>query len=235
MPSSSRTALVIQHEPDGPAGLIGEELVRRGYELSVVQVMAPGSSSSSVVFPDPTVFDLVVPLGSVHSVYDDAAIGTWIHRELEMLRVAVDAGVPVFGICFGAQALAQALGGSVEKAPQPEIGWVDVVPAATHDVPSGPWFTWHLDRFVLPATATPVARTEVCTQIYRSGSSAGVQFHPEVDGDRVRHWVEHTPPGYFDAMGVDPRPMLDAFERHAPAAATKRSRLVEWFLEEVAA
>jgi len=234
MPSMPRTALVIQHELDGPAGLIGEDLVQRGYELNVVQVMGQGSSSSSVEFPDPTLFDLVVPLGSVHSVYDVSAIGTWIHRELETLQAAVTAGVPVFGICFGAQALAQALGGSVERAPRPEIGWVDVVGTGT-GVPSGPWFTWHLDRFVLPATATPLAHTEVCAQVYRSGPSAGVQFHPEVDADRVRYWVEHTPPDYFDALGVDPRPMLEAFEQHAPAAESNRKLLVEWFLEEIAA
>lgn len=234
MQSMSRTALVIQHEPDGPVGLIGEDLIGRGYELSVVQVMGHGSSSSSAVFPDPTLFDLVVPLGSVHSVYDVGAIGTWIHRELEMLQVAVTAGVPVFGICFGAQALAQALGGSVEKAPQPELGWVDIVPTGS-GLPSGPWFTWHLDRFVLPADATPLAHTEVCTQVYRSGSSAGVQFHPEVDAARVRHWVEHSPAAYFEALGVDPQPMLEAFEQHAPAAEKNRNLLVEWFLEEVAA
>lgn len=234
MPSMSRTALVIQHEPDGPIGLIGEDLIRRGYELSVVQVMREGSSSSAVVFPDPTLFDLVVPLGSVHSVYDVDAIGTWIHRELAMLQAAVTARVPVFAICFGAQALAQVLGGSVEKAAQPEIGWVDIVSSGT-GLPSGPWFTWHLDRFVLPADATQLANTDVCTQVYRSGSSVGVQFHPEVDAARVRHWVEHSPAAYFEALGVDPQPMLDAFEQHAPAAEMNRKLLVEWFLEEVAA
>jgi GMP synthase-like glutamine amidotransferase len=233
MPSMSRTALVIQHEPDGPVGLIGEDLVRRGYELTVVQVK-DHASSSSVAFPDPTLFDLLVPLGSVDSVYDVAGIGSWIHRELATLELAVEAGVPVFGICFGAQALAQALGGSVEKAPRPEIGWVDVVPIETGP-PSGPWFTWHLDRFVLPPTATALAHTEVCTQVYRCGRSVGVQFHPEVDAPRVRHWVEHTPPRYFDALGIDPQPMLQAFEHHAAAAATNRNLLVDWFLEEVAA
>lgn len=234
MPLMSRTALVIQHEPDGPVGLIGEDLVRRGYELAVVQVKEHGSSSSSVVFPDPSLFDLVVPLGSIHSVHDVGAIGSWIHRELEMLEVAVAAGVPVFGICFGAQALAQALGGSVERAPRPEIGWLDIVPTET-SLPAGPWFTWHLDRFVLPPAATPLAQTEVCTQIYRFGVSAGVQFHPEVDAARVRHWVEHSPPAYFDALGVDPLPMLEAFDQHAAAAERNRNLLVDWFLEEVAA
>ncbi|WP_267883791.1 glutamine amidotransferase-related protein [Streptomyces sp. NRRL S-646] len=48
---------------------------------------------------------------------------SWIGGELALLRKAHRFGIPVLGVCFGAQALTAALGGSVEPSPRPEIGW----------------------------------------------------------------------------------------------------------------
>ncbi len=227
-------ALVIQHEIDGPAGLVGEALVRRGYDLHVVQVLGGADAHSNVTFPDPTAFDLVLALGSVHSVYDTATIGSWIDRELDLLRAAVDATVPIFGICFGAQALAAALGGSVERSPLPEIGWVHVDSDVPDAVAPGPWFTWHLDRCVLPEAVTELARTEAGPQAFRCGRVAAVQFHPEVDHRRVEHWVRHCPDDYWAKIGIDPETMLDAFAGNASAAQANVDLLVDWFLDEVA-
>src|SRR5207244_1467801 len=96
-------------------------------------------------------FDLIVPLGSVRGVYERDVIGSWIDREVDMLRTAHAAGVPLFGICFGAQSITAALGGHVEKAPSHEIGWYHYDTDVPDAIPSGPWFTWHGDRCVLPA------------------------------------------------------------------------------------
>ncbi len=67
--------------------------------------------------PDPATLDALLITGSPASVYDDEV---WIGELLDFIRAAANAGTPQIGICFGHQALAQALGGKVEKAPQ---GW----------------------------------------------------------------------------------------------------------------
>lgn len=227
-------ALVIQHEHDGPAGLVGDHLNERGYDVAVLQVMQAGSTTSDVTFPDPTAFDVVVPLGSVHSVYDDATIGSWIARELDMLRTAHAADVPVFGICFGAQAITAALGGSVERAPEHEIGWFHYDLHADFPVPAGPWFTWHDDRCVLPDGAALLASNRVCPQAFRVGRSVGVQFHPEVTTELVNEWTAKCPPEYFARRATTAEELLDGFRRHGGTAATNATALFDWFLDEVA-
>lgn len=83
--SASMRALVVQHEHDGPAGLVGERLRARGYDVVDHLVMHAGSTESHHPFPDPTAFDVVVPLGSIHGVYEHDVIGTWIDHEIAML------------------------------------------------------------------------------------------------------------------------------------------------------
>lgn len=226
-------ALVIQHEPNGPSGHVGRHLARRGFTIDTVQVLDGASPVSTVPFPDPTAYDLLVPLGSVHSVYDHGTIGSWIHREIEALQLADAAGVPILGICFGCQALSAALGGEVERAPRDEIGWITI----ESDVPAigtGPWFAWHSDRVQIPAGATELARTDVCTQAWRLRRSAAVQFHPEVDGALVGSWVSAAGPRFFERTGIDAQALLQGVLDHGEAAREGCHRIVDWFLEEVA-
>jgi hypothetical protein len=58
--------------------------------------------------------------------------------------------VPVLGICFGAQALAAALGGQAIRAERPEVGWTPIQTHRPDLIEPGPWFQWHSDRWVLP-------------------------------------------------------------------------------------
>jgi GMP synthase-like glutamine amidotransferase len=125
-----------------------------------------------------------VALGSERSVH--ASPDGWIAREVAFLREAHEAGVPVLGICFGAQALAAALGGAVARAPRREIGWVDIEGAAPV---AGRWFTWHEDAFSAPPGARVLATNPLGTQAFALGRSVGVQFHPEVDGAIVDDWL----------------------------------------------
>lgn len=230
-------ALIVQHEHDGPAGLLGDHLETRGYELVVHQVMQAGSTHSDAPYPDPRAFDIIVPLGSVRGVYEHDVIGSWIHREIDMLRAADEAGVPMLGVCFGAQAITAALGGTVEKAPSYEVGWYHYDTDAPDVIPAGPWFTWHGDRCLLPTDVgiTELARTELCTQAFRRARTVGVQFHPEVTRELVQSWADSCPAEYFTSKGVSAAEMIAGFDVHGDVAARQAVALFDWFLDEVAA
>ncbi len=213
---------------------MGEHLRSRGYELVLHQVKAAGSTESHEPFPDPTAFDVIVPLGSVHGVYDRHVIGSWIDREVAMLRLAHDGGVPVLGICFGAQAMTAALGGTVEKAPSSEVGWFEYDSDLPEVIDPGPWLTWHIDRCLLPAGVNELARSELCTQAFRLGRTVGVQFHPESTEALIRKWVANCPPGYFEDHGTTAQAVVDGFRGPGLGVEERARRLFDWFLDEVA-
>ncbi|KOG37064.1 type 1 glutamine amidotransferase [Streptomyces resistomycificus] len=230
-------ALVIQHDHVTEPGLVGARLAERGYDLTAVTVVPEERHHATDVtfdFPDAADWDLIVSLGAPWSVYDETAVGGWIGGELALLRKAQHLRVPVLGVCFGAQALTTALGGSVEASPRPEIGWTEV---DTHDpslVVRGPWLQWHYDRCVLPPDAEVVARSEVCVQAFRAGRSLGVQFHPEITTRMVSGWLALGGAEQCVRQGLDPDELLARSRAMEPAARANARHLVDGFLDRVA-
>jgi len=174
-------ALVIEHDPDVPAGLVGGWLSGRGADVEVWRIATDAGER------DPFAHDLIVTLGSEAAAYDDAI--PWVAREQRLLRDAFEAGVPVLGICFGGQLLARALGGGAMRAERSEIGWLAIESRDPSLVPRGPWLQWHHDTFTVPAGATLLADSPAGPQAYTIGRSLGVQFHPEVTPEIVAGWV----------------------------------------------
>ena len=178
----SKSLLIIEHEPLAPAGHLTDWLARRGIDHLVV---AP---STGAPVPDVTGFSGVIALGSQHSAYDDHV--RWVRQELDELSRAVEAEVPVLGICFGAQALARSLGAVVTRAATTEIGWLNVGSERRDLISDGPWFTWHSDVFSLPDGARLLARNEHSVQAFAHGPHLGVQFHPEVTPEIIGRWLK---------------------------------------------
>ena len=174
--------LVLEHEPDSPAGFLVGWARRCAHSLLTLDVPRLRK------WPDPSEFDAVVSLGSDCSVHGSA--NAWIEQEIRFLRRVHQARVPALGICFGAQALAAALGGRVSPAELVEIGWVLTDSDEPELVPPGPWFSWHEDVFSVPAGGREIARSGAGPAAFASGLSVGVQFHPEVDSAVVRSWVD---------------------------------------------
>jgi GMP synthase-like glutamine amidotransferase len=221
--------VVVRHHEEDSAGFIGAAFEARGAQLSTILFPKEGP------LPDLRGVAHIVMLGSTCSVYDEGEARAWIDEELAWLRRADAAGVPVLGICFGAQVLAAALGGTVENAGRPEIGWVTVDTADPDLIPAGPWLEFHHDRCLPPAHAAVLARNDLGVQAYRLGRHLAVQFHPEVDGDQFRLWLNAGGRTEIEAAGLDPDRLLAQTIAEEPEAAARAGRLVASALHIAAA
>ena len=150
------------------------------------------------VLPDPAGLAGAVITGSHDMVTDPLP---WITDTKAWTRRAVDAGLPLLGICFGHQLMADALGGRAAYHPSGlEIGTADITRTAGSD--QDPLFgglpevfpghvTHSQTALKLPEGATLLATgTHDPHQAFRVGRSAwGVQFHPEFDAPAILEYI----------------------------------------------
>ncbi len=223
--SGALRALVLQHEEPTPPGHVTEWLGGHGAEMDVFRIDLDEPKV------EPEEYDLIVSLGSEFAAYDDSH--RFVTSEADLMRRAVDANVPILGLCFGGQMLARVLGGEVYRGSESEIGWLPVRTTAPDLVPEGPWFQWHFDVITAPPDAKVLAETDLGTQAFVSGRSLGLQFHPEVTPEIMDEWVRayrHE----LDAEGVDPDALLEETNRRAAESKRTSWRLLEGYLERVA-
>ena len=190
--------------------------------------------------PDHTEFDGIVVTGSRSSVYWDEA---WIPPLIEYIADAADDGVPILGVCYGHQALAEALGGRVAGMDGFEIGYNTVRHRGDElfaDVSEEfTVFTTHGDTVVdLPPGATLLAENDYGVHAFRKGHCWGVQFHPEYDVRTAREVTEGkrdrigdarvdavlaeiSPERYADAC--EAKSIFDNFAAYARGLKTERS------------
>jgi GMP synthase-like glutamine amidotransferase len=216
--------LVLRHHDEDDPGLIGEEVERRGARLSVHYVPRDGP------IPEARGYDFCIILGSKSSVYDDGEGDGWIQEELAWIRRADADEIPLLGICFGAQAISTALGGSVEPAGAWEIGWVAMEPTLSSFF-AGPWFEYHRDRCLPPPSATVLARNELCVQAFSLGKNLAVQFHPEIERRQLAEWINAGGDGELRDLGFDVDAILTETQDREPLARANVDALVSYFLD----
>lgn len=230
-------ALFVMHDHVSPTGPVSERLRERGFEVDEITVVSEADFHQPNIpfeFPSLDHYDLIVPMGSPWGAWDDACIGNWLQPELAWVREAVARDIPVFGICFGGQLLARALGGTVAPGPKAEIGWTVIHSDDPTLIPSGPWFQFHYDRWTVPPGAVELARNSVASQAFRSGRNLGVQFHPELTASTLEGWLREGGIPQVEADGQDPDALLAHTRAEEPAAILRAHALVDAFLDRVA-
>jgi len=126
--------------------------------------------------------------GSRHGVYEDHP---FIAPLEQFIRDAFAAGVPVAGVCFGHQIMAQALGGKVEKF---KGGWATGASEYDFDGQTLRLNAWHQDQVIEPPPgATTVATSPFCEYAGLAYGKTGlsVQAHPEYGADFIAGLIEH--------------------------------------------
>lgn len=186
--------IVIEHEAEAPLGFFAGWLEDAGAACEIVR---PYKGDA---VPDRAGGGLLV-LGGAASAWDDEGYG-WLPATRSLMARAVTDGVPVLGICLGAQLMTIACGGTVERGDAGlEIGAcvVEPLPEAAADplfsaLPPGPLraVQYHYDAMtVLPEGAVRLAGGDrYAHQAYRLGASAwAVQFHPEATAGIFESWT----------------------------------------------
>jgi GMP synthase (glutamine-hydrolysing) len=185
-------------------------------------------------------FAAIIPMGGNAHAWDEDGVPA-LRRERVLLREAVEGGVPVLGVCLGGQLLARALGGEVAAAPEPERGWLEIVP--TDEARDDPVFRvleqatgvyqWHHDVFEPPPGSRVLARSEAApNQAFRvDGADAwGIQFHPEATPELWELWIARHPAEVAES-GVDVEEMRIAVYEGARASLPFRTAFFDGFID----
>ncbi|WP_240629989.1 type 1 glutamine amidotransferase [Specibacter cremeus] len=226
--------LLITHEQTSSTdtGIVGQVLQEEGYAVQTHQMFGAdpdGTPRVDVDFPSPEDIDAVIAFGSFSHVYDVAE--DWIDAEIAYIAAIHRQGIPYLGICFGAQLLAESLGGRTVRSERMEVGLVTFETGYTCPVPPGPWFSWHSDKVELPEDVEVLASTPIAPQVFRSGRSIGLQFHPEVTAELLEEWLRIGGHELDGEQGKEALRQAWADQEHHAHENTRE--LLDWFLAGV--
>ena len=220
-----KLALIIRHaEPETLADNYTTALVERGFELRPLNVFDGAPELEEFEPPALEEVDLIIALGGPQSANDPSPA---LRSERRYFSDAMASGVPVFGVCLGAQLMARALGGGVGPTGGYEFGlrkmWV------TEEGSRDPVFgklrvplvpTLHGECFTVPPGAVELAFGYMLCRdgsfrrqslAFRHGTSYGFQFEPQLTLDELKVWNRELADDY-EKMGP---PFDPAFEAEA--------------------
>jgi GMP synthase-like glutamine amidotransferase len=178
----------------------------------------------------------VIVLGGNKSAYQDDE-HPFLQEEMRLLEQVLARGIPVLGICLGAQLLARIHGARVYPAPHgPELGWQQIslteegrCEALLHAFPDqGLMFQWHHDTFDLPSGSVRLARSSAYeNQAFRMTRQVwGFQFHLEADPTLVRAWLRV----FASDQAADAQAVRGAADRHIEGSMAAARAFLRGFL-----
>lgn len=245
-----KLALIVRHaEPETLAENYTSVLVERGFEFHELNVFEGAPEFEEFGPSPPEKIDLIIVLGGPQSANDDYRA---LSAERRYYVDAMASGVPVFGVCLGAQLMARALGGKVEPTGGYEFGLrkIWITEEGSRDpvfgklrVPLVP--TLHGECFTVPPGATELAYGYMLCRdgtfrrqslAFRYGTSYGFQFEPQLTLNELRVWNRELA-GDYELMGPLFDPVLEAeinlreFEGYSPIYEAQSREMLEAFCD----
>ncbi|CAM1634036.1 Glutamine amidotransferase [Bartonella apis] len=227
-----KTALVLQHLEFENAGLIGNVLVKRGYELKNLDATRDDISAFPV-----NKADIVIILGGPIGVYDGERY-PFINQELKLIEKSLKSEKPVVGVCLGAQLIASVLGAKVQPMGKKEIGFSSLQltdegqksPLAL--IGTTPVLHWHGDEFEIPEGAKRLAETGICpNQAFSYENILALQFHLEAELDYFEHWlVGHA--AELSQAGIDPVNLRNEGKKYQGDLRTKAEKIFNLWCDD---
>ncbi|HTY15739.1 MAG TPA: type 1 glutamine amidotransferase [Methanoregulaceae archaeon] len=188
---------IFQHGPGEPPGYILEIIEEKMLEYEIIR---PFDSDR---VPERVTSSHYIFLGGLMSVNDEEEY-PYLAREKRLIRQAVQSGVPLLGVCLGAQLIASSFSSKVGRC-EDEKGWTAIrkcnpsCPGTKGDEISV--FEWHGECFELPPGSSLLYTGDrVPNQMFSCGSAIGVQFHPEVTEQIIRQWTDSKDPAARDEI-----------------------------------
>jgi GMP synthase-like glutamine amidotransferase len=203
---------VLQHVPFEGLGSMATWLTEARAVVSYTRFY------NNEVLPSLNGINLIIVMGGPMSVNDESALA-WLKDEKRFVREAVVKGVPLLGVCLGAQLIANALGSRIYRNAEKEIGWFPIeatpaIPGVFRFPEKSTVFHWHGETFDLPSGAVRLAKSAGCeNQAFQIGQNViGLQFHLETTPQSARSILDNcghklTPGPYVQSeaelRGVD--------------------------------
>ena len=247
-----KRALVIRHaELETLAENFSSVLRSQGFQLEPLNIFDDAPEYRIFAAPPLKEISLIIALGGPMSANDDYPA---LHKEREYLKEAMAVGVPVLGICLGAQMMATALGGSVEPTGGYQFGLSRLLiteeGAADSvfgkiEVPLAP--TLHGECFTIPKGAVKLAEGNMLCRdgsyrrinmAFRYNDSYAFQFEPQLTLEELTIWNEAFT-GDYELMGDRFDPMDEAarnlreFAKFAPHHEAQMREMLLAFLNNV--
>ena len=224
--------IAVFHSRNSDPGKVGERLAARGFALDGRRP-CHGDTLPGNLFG----YAAAIVFGGPQSANDDHDSG--IRAELDWLEgAALPSGLPVLGICLGAQQIARVLGACIGPHPDGlvEIGYCEVHPTGRcPQFLAAPtmFYQWHRETFEIPRDAVHLAESSLFPgQAFRYREHVyGIEFHPEMTRAMIESWCGDEEGSarlnHPDAQGRTAQ--LHSYARHADAS----DRWLDGFLDRI--
>jgi len=221
---------IFQHSATGQPGAVLDVLAALSLPWTLIPVM-----DGAAIPADPDAYSGVILMGGPMGVHDDVC---WMADALRFLRDAHAAGLPIAGHCLGAQMLALALGGQVQRGKHMEIGWQRITFEPTPQVRNwfGPLstntldvFQWHQDQFTLPPGAQRLASSPACANqaFVWQDRHLGMQFHLEMTSGLIADLAQANHARHAQELAHGNSPYVSSPQDLQTRAAQRTQRMHE--------